>query len=180
MVVSKNVKLASMHGSIQLNCEKPKRCGIRIGFPIVGIFDKKYERTIWDNSGVVDFKGPAFMGGSRISNMGNLVFGSNTSIICKKNFEIGNNCLFSWDITLMDTDFHSIMDREGKVLNPEKSIDIEDHCWIGCRCTILKGAKIPKNSVIASNSVVASKLCEENAIYRSNSEIIKHDIEWHM
>lgn len=63
VVVSKNVKLASMHGSIQLNCEKPKRCGIRIGFPIVGIFDKKYERTIWDNSGVVDFKGPAFMGG---------------------------------------------------------------------------------------------------------------------
>lgn len=125
-------------------------------------------------------------GGSRIANMGNLAFGSNTSItantsiICKKNIVIGDNCLFSWDILVMDTDFHSIKDTEGNILNPDHLINIEDHCWIGCRSTILKGARIPKNSVIAANSVVTSMLCEENAIYSSNSKILKHDIEWYM
>lgn len=185
VVVSKYVRLSAMNGTIDLDWKNMHTGCIRIGFPIVGIFDKRLEKTIWDNNGVVEFKGTAFIGcGTRIANMGKLVFGentsitANTSIICKQNINIGNDCLFSWDILIMDTDFHNISDKNGNVINEDRAINIEDHCWVGCRSTVLKGASIPKNSVIAAGSIVSTKMNEENAIYKSFGEVLRSEISW--
>ena len=49
----------------------------------------------------------------------------------------------------MDTDFHKIYDLESNILNKDKAIEIGENVWIGCRCTILKGANIKRNSVIS-------------------------------
>lgn len=147
---------------------------VRIGFPKVGIFDEKYSRTIWEVGGTINFKGTAVIGhGSKISvgEKGILVFGKNflitaeTAIVATKNIVFGNDCLLSWDNLIMDTDFHTITNKDGEVLNKPEDIVIGDKVWVGCRCLILKGAVIPGNSVIGANSVISTKFEEEHSLY---------------
>jgi acetyltransferase-like isoleucine patch superfamily enzyme len=158
---------------------------IQIGFGSVGIVDKKYCRTIWGNGGTIEFMGNASFGrGTKISCGGYLKVGdkfhvsANSDLVCEKDVKIGDDVLISWQCLIMDTDFHSIY-RKGTIekINPDKTICIGNHVWIGCRTTILKGSKIPNNSVIAACSVVTSSHEEQNAIYAGNN-LLKHDIEW--
>jgi len=88
---------------------------IKIGFGEVGIFDKKYSRSILELSGKIIFNGNANIGhGSKISvgkdailNLGNnFIITAESSIVCFKKITFGDNCLISWDDLFMDTDFH--------------------------------------------------------------------------
>ena len=99
------------------------------------------------------------------------VTGGNTTIICNKNIMINDDCLLSWDILLMDTDFH-------KIINKEKPIHIGKHVWIGCRTTILKGVSIANNNVIAANSTITKSISTENCIIGRNTEMLKTGIQW--
>lgn len=161
---------------------------IKIGYGTVGIFDKKYSRTIWEVEGEIVFNGKASIGyGSKISVAENAIlsFGdnfmitANSSIVVAKKIQFGNDCLLSWDILIMDTDYHQIIDNNGNVINTNQPVIIGEHVWIACRTTILKGAIIPNNSIIAANSVLTKKLEEENSIWGGNPVFkIKEDISW--
>lgn len=159
---------------------------IQIGFYGVGIADYRYERSIWQNFGTVEFKGKAYLGsGSRISNSGHLTMGdgvsitANSAIVCHKSVKIGADALISWDVLIMDTDFHKIYDFQGTHVNEPKEIIIGDHCWICSRSLVLKGANIPSNSIIAANSTITGKNIEkEGCIIGSNAVIIKENIKW--
>ena len=48
------------------------------------------------------------------------VTGGNTTIICNKNIMINDDCLLSWDILLMDTDFHKILNSDNTIINKLK------------------------------------------------------------
>ena len=61
-----------------------------------------------------------------------------SSIICSKNITFGNDSLLSWDILIMDSDFHPILNRNKDRVNSPLPINIENGVWIGCRSTILK------------------------------------------
>jgi acetyltransferase-like isoleucine patch superfamily enzyme len=158
--VSRHVWLYKLQGKIIV--EQNIACGqIKIGFDCVAAFDWEKSRTIWHNTGTIIFKGRAFIGhGSKISVGGTLTIGSGFSItaestiMCLKNVDFGDNCLLSWQIMVMDTDFHTIKNAAGSIINQPAPIKVGSQVWIGCRCTILKGASIPDNCVIAANSVV--------------------------
>lgn len=162
---------------------------VRIGFGQVGCFDKKYQRTILDISGTVNFNGNAFVGhGSRtvVDRGGVLEIGDNfentssITIICFKKIRIGDNVLTSWDTLIMDTDFHYVIDaKNGKHFTRENDIIIKNHVWVGCRCTILKGSEVSDNSVVAANSVVTRKFDESEVLLAGNPAIIKKkEISW--
>ncbi|MBK9533326.1 MAG: acyltransferase [Chitinophagaceae bacterium] len=121
---------------------------IELGYGHVGNFDKTNSRFMWDVCGEIVFERNAFIGhGSRIRilDTGKIFFGENfittaeSSFLSKKAIHIGKDCLFSWEILIMDTDFHPITDNVGNIINGDKSITIGDHVWVGCRATILKG-----------------------------------------
>jgi len=64
---------------------------------------------------------------------------------------IDNDCMFSSDIAMNTSDFHSIISLEDNLrISPPKSIKINNNVWIG------NGAYISKGTVIGSNSVVAA------------------------
>lgn len=186
-LVSGNVYLKRTRGKVYLS--GPLYPGmIKIGLGDVGIFDKKKSRTIWNVSGNVIFKGPANLGhGTKISveEKASLTLGNNfritaeTAIVCAHEIIIGDDCLFSWDTLIMDTDFHIIKDMGGRTLNEPKTIVIGNKVWIGNRCTILKGAIILDNTVVGSNSLVSKKLDQENAVYVGNPvRRVKENIQW--
>lgn len=79
----------------------------------------------------------------------------------------------------MDTNFHSILDKNNRHINQPKPIVIGDKVWIGCRNLILKGSEIPSGAIIAANSKVTGKLLQTNTVYgKEPLQVIKSDVTW--
>lgn len=180
------VRLMECNGQIILN--KPIKHGmVHIGYEGVGIFDAKYSRSIWQVNGTVIFKGKANIGhGSKISvgKDATLTFGKNfhitaeSSIVCTKEITFGDNVLVSWENIFMDTDFHHVKQNDN-IINSPKKIDIGNHVWIGCRCTILKGSIIPENSILGAGSIVNKPINGDHIIIAGvPAKTIKKDIDW--
>lgn len=187
ILISRNVLISEAKGKIEINA--PIRPGmIHIGYGNVGIFDKKYSRTIWQVSGTVVFKGRASIGhGSKISvnKDAELVLGNDfiitaeTELVSQKRIQFGNNVLISWDCLIMDTDFHPIYDDQGEYINPNKPIIVGNNVWIGCRNVILKGSNIADGSVIGTNSLLNRDISLESGIYAGNPiRLVKKNISW--
>lgn len=187
--VCKRTQLSIIKGKIVIDA--PITTGMLVlGSHGIGTQDIRYSRTIWEMYGTVILSGKASIGrGCKISvgKEGVLKIGENfkitgdTAIICQKEVVFGKNCLLSWDILVMDTDFHRILNKNGDIINPNKSIIIGNHVWIGCRNTILKGCTIGNNTVISANSTITKSFYEENCIIGGNgknAEIIKRNISW--
>ena len=96
------------------------------------------------------------------------------------NLSIGNNCLFSRNIAIYAGDGHKIFNNDGKIVNnPEHSIEIGDHVWIGHGVHICKGVKISDNSIVGMGSVVTKRFNLENVILAGNpAKIVKENINW--
>lgn len=92
---------------------------------------------------------------------------------------IGEDCMLSNGIQIRSSDSHSIVDRNRRRLNPAEDIIIGMHCWISMGCIILKGSKIPNNTVIGAGAVVTKKYEEPNCILAGNpAKLVKRDIDW--
>jgi acetyltransferase-like isoleucine patch superfamily enzyme len=184
IIVSNRVWLKETKGKI--NIDAPiKFAMIRFGFLNVDIFDKKRSRSIIALSGVIRFKGKAMIGhGSKLCIKGELILGNNfiisaeSSIICYKRIEFGDNCGVSWENLIMDTDIHTIEKIDGKT-NSVREIKFGNNVWIGCRCTILKGSSIDSNVVLAAGSHLHGKINGNNQIVGGNPvSILKTGIAW--
>lgn len=185
--VSRHCYLLNTGGNIRI--EGIVRSGlIKLGYGEIGIFDSKKSRSIWDVKGEVLFKGKANIGhGSKISvgNKAILIIGdkfnitAESSIVCHNRIVIGYNCLFSWDILLMDTDLHKIIDENNIVVNNSKEIVIDDDVWIGCRCLILKGVHLNKGTIVAANSVITKSNTQINCVVGgTNQQILRRNVFW--
>lgn len=186
--ISHKVNFRSLRGIIKI--EAPISRGmIKIGFGNVAVFDRRYSRSILELHGTWVIKGNCYLGhGSKISvgENGYLEIGDNftisaeSAIICHKKIIIGNDCLFSWDIQVMDTDFHKIF-IDNKQINLDEPIFIGNSIWIGCRSLILKGASIPDNCIIGASSMITKKLQYSNSVYTGNdSKPKKENVRWEM
>lgn len=95
-----------------------------------------------------------------LPNKGSLVVGSRTSfqqrlsLNCAHGITIGSDCVFSWDVQIMDTDFHQLIEESGEKPDITAPIVIGDKVWVGAKATILKGVTIGDECVIAACSVV--------------------------
>lgn len=70
--------------------------------------------------------------------------------------EIGRNCVFSADVTLLTHgfDFCVLREKYGEVIGSSGKVVIEDNVFVGARTVILKGTRIGKNSIIGAGSIV--------------------------
>lgn len=87
---------------------------LKVGFGNVGVFDKKYERTMLQIGGTLSDKKVSFGHGSRIcvypsgvlKFKGEFINSTSMTIICSKQITFGDGVLSSWDTLVMDTDLH--------------------------------------------------------------------------
>lgn len=109
-----------------------------------------------------------------------LIIGSNTSIgdrteiHCGKEVIIGDNCNISWDVVIMDRDYHRL-NSQNRVYKP---VHIEDNVWIGCKSLILKGVKVGRGSVIAAGSVVTKDVPPNTVVGGNPAKVLKENIYW--
>ncbi len=117
-----------------------------------------------------------------------LVIGTNTTmlegtIILDEDSccEIGSDCLIAGNFFIFASDGHSIYDVITKELlnRVKKSVIIENHCWFGFDCKVLKHTHISKNTVISLGSVVSGDYKEENTVIAGiPAKVVKRGINW--
>jgi len=92
---------------------------------------------------------------------------------------IGNDCMFSKDITFRTGDSHSIVNLEGERINPSKDINIGNHVWVGNRVILTKGTKVSDNSVIGTGSIVSKNFEEPNIVIAGvPAKKVNENINW--
>lgn len=90
-------------------------------------------------------------------------------IFCSNNISIGDYCLISDNVCIMDSDLHpfssekrvAIAKRWARGEFPDvysgivnKPVVLENYCWIGFGTAILKGVRIGEGAIVGANSVV--------------------------
>ena len=185
--VSKNVHFNAMQGEIVINSLNTGH--VRIGFGDVGIFDKKFERTVlrMSKGAKIIFNGACDIGhGSRISVQSNaeLILGNyfcitaQSTIICARKISFGDRVLISWDVQIMDTDFHKIYENNTR-MNFDDEVVVGDDVWINSRSMILKGCVIPTGCVVGAGSVCNKKYEKINCILAGvPAKVIRENISW--
>ncbi len=187
--IYRRTDLYKMKGEVIINA--PATTGmLKIGPHGLGTQDTQYSRTMWEVAGSLVINGEASIGrGCRISigknaklTLGNkFCITGGTAIICQKEISFGDDCLLSWDILVMDTDFHHILTESGHVINQPKAIKIGNHVWIGCRNTILKGVTIADNTIIAANSTITQSSDNKDCVIGGHGKgikILKENVRW--
>lgn len=72
---------------------------------------------------------------------------TNMDLKDKKGICVGNDCMFSKGIYILNSDMHAILDEKGKLINPSEDVYVGNHVWIAQNVEILKGARIPNKTL---------------------------------
>lgn len=111
--------------------------------------------------------------------------GSDYMLMAKDNtrITIGNDCMFSWNITFLSSDGHAIFDKStGKRINDtisdKRKILIGNHVWIGANAMVLYDTLVEDGSIVGANSLVKGKF-PANCICGGNpAKLIRKNIVW--
>lgn len=116
-----------------------------------------------------------------IVNIGKGTTNSGTDIGCieGKKIIIGDDCMLSSGIKIINGDSHSIVNPKGKRLNISKDINIGNHVWIGYNTIITKGVTINDNSIVGAGSVVTKSFSNPGIVIGGNpARKLNSDITW--
>jgi acetyltransferase-like isoleucine patch superfamily enzyme len=183
-LLSPRVALLDLGGRVSIPPDA--RTGtVLLGFGQNGAFDFRRERSVWQLAGEVIFDGPARLGhGFKLSSSGVVRFGQNfvlqaeSQIVCRRAITFGDGCLLSWDVLVLDTDFHQIS-HDGRDGDREAPVVIGDHVWVGARSTILKGVHLADGSVVAAGAVVVRSVEEPASLIGGHpAHVLRSQIGW--
>ncbi|CAA9277688.1 MAG: acetyltransferase [uncultured Actinomycetospora sp.] len=96
-----------------------------------------------------------------------------SEIIAHERVSIGRNCLFAWDVQVLDSDSHSL--DGGARTAP---VRVEDGVWVGCRATILKGVTIGEGAVVAAGSVVTKDVPPRALAAGNPARVVREGVTW--
>lgn len=130
-----------------------------------------------------------------VISIGDRTFIGGGMFICTNKIQIGNDVMFSWGCTVIDTDAHSLVWqhrrsdvedwckglKENKTGNFKdwrnvkcEQVIIKDKAWIGFNVIILKGVTIGEGAVIGAGSVVTKDVPDFAVVAGNPAKIIKY------
>ena len=96
-----------------------------------------------------------------------------------RKIEIGENCMFSFDVDIRNGDSHSILDAaSGKRVNWAKNIRIGEHVWLGAYTQVLGGADIGQNAIIGIRSLVKGKIPSGVIAAGIPAKVVREGFTW--
>lgn len=95
---------------------------------------------------------------------------------CFDSITIGKGVVISENVTIRDSDDHTIVGSEKPMTLP---VVIGDHVWIGMNVTILKGVTIGNGAVIAAGAVVTRDVPANALAGGVPARIIKTGVSWY-
>lgn len=93
--------------------------------------------------------------------------GARCTVNVASGVSVGAGTQISWEVQLLDTDFHRITRPDGAVLPHTAPITIGRHVLVGTGAMILKGVTLGDGAVVAAGSVV-TKSVEAGTIVGGN------------
>lgn len=116
--------------------------------------------------------------GARLTMMPGSKIGDRTIVNVETSVMIGSGARISWDVQLLDTDFHWVRTRDGRVRSHTKPIVIEEEVLIGCRAMILKGVTIGRGSVVGAGAVVRRTVAPGSIVAGNPAQVVGEAVEW--
>jgi acetyltransferase-like isoleucine patch superfamily enzyme len=96
-----------------------------------------------------------------------------------RKIEIGENCMFSFQVDIRNGDSHTIYNSDTKErVNWAKDIKIGDHVWLGAYTQIIGGADVGSNSIVGIRSLVNGTIAPESIAVGSPARGIKKGFNW--
>lgn len=95
--------------------------------------------------------------------------------------EIGNNCMFSKNITIRCGDSpHLLFDKNsGEYLDISQGVFIGDHVWVGEDVYITKNVTIPSECIVGAKSIVTKRFEEKYCAIAGNpAKVVRKNVEW--
>lgn len=100
-----------------------------------------------------------------------------SKILVAESVSIGAECTFSWDVQILDNDFHT-MTLNG-VEKPSKApIVIGNRVWVGTGAIILKGVSIGDGAVVAAGAVVTRDVPAGSIVAGSPAKVVGTVDSW--
>ena len=140
---------------------------VEFGFKGTPFVSNNYSSSLTLINSILEIHGPAVIaqGMNVFLDNGSLVIGSNlyinknVTIQCTGRIEIGNDSLLGWNVSIRDTDGHSLT---GKSRFEKKNIiTIESNTWIAANTTLLKGTFLAEGCVVATGSILVGLVVEK-------------------
>ncbi|MCF5716837.1 hypothetical protein K3H30_03810 [Aeromonas veronii] len=93
---------------------------------------------------------------------------------------VGDNCLFSSDITLRGTDGHPIMNDDFtlQINSPKDYLIIEPYVWVGQDVKIIKSVRVGACSIIGTSSVVTRSIPRFSKAYGVPAKFTNNSGVW--
>ena len=100
--------------------------------------------------------------------------GDRTEIHAGQKVTIGSGCNISWDVCIIDRDYHKL-DGDREAMLP---VEIGDRVWIGCRAIVLKGVRIGEGAVVAAGSIVTRDVPPNALVAGNPARVIREGVAW--
>ena len=98
--------------------------------------------------------------------------------------EIGEKCLFSYDVKIYCGDGHAIFDSVSRerlnfpVDHPKNVIRIGNYVWVGMRAVVMNRCEIGDGSIVGAASVVKGRYPNNCAIGGNPARLIRKNVIW--
>lgn len=106
----------------------------------------------------------------------------NLYMICMGNensIVIGDDCMFSGDVEIWNSDTHLITDIEGNPLNHKPApVTVGNHVWLGKHVKVLKGVNIGDNSIVGMSSVITRSISSNVVAVGNPARVVKEGVTW--
>ena len=170
--ISKNAKIYIRGGDIEIGCDllKKSKAETRV---------RLRENAIWSskNGCKISYGTTLEILDNAILNSGYFTVNCNSVIVVAKKMYLGQDVMIGRNAVLYDSDFHQMLDKKGKTLNPASQVKVGSHVWIGANSTILKGTMIGQNSVIGANAVVNGEVPEKVIFNIKREKFVRNEFE---
>jgi tetrahydrodipicolinate N-acetyltransferase len=116
-------------------------------------------------------------GGRLTIGHGTNVNGTGTKLLCAQEITIGAHCTFSWDVQVLDTDFHAIT-VDGVERPSVAPVRIGDRVWVGTGAVVLKGVTVGDGAVVGAGAVVTSDVPAGAVVAGAPARVVGRADSW--
>ncbi|MBN2485925.1 MAG: acyltransferase [Bacteroidales bacterium] len=98
---------------------------------------------------------------------------TNSTLNCYNYIEIGDDCAIAENVTISDSDNHTI---SGSITTAP--VVIKNHVWIAKNAIILKGVTIGNGAVVAAGAVVTKNVPDNSLVAGVPARVIRQNVNW--
>ena len=166
-----NSKLTVRQGRLTLNA----KWSIKDPYPSLLVMNEN-SQLICENSFDIYSGAKIYVNQGATLRLGRGYVNHNFNLSCFESISIGMGVVISENVTVRDSDDHTIVGSNKPMTQP---IVIGDHVWIGMNVTILKGVKIGNGAIIAAGAVVTHDVPENALAGGVPAKVIKTGVSWY-